>query len=299
MSSEQLDWQNHTVHNQSTGRGKTFGSHPEGCILSKWYPNLPRPEHSSGAYEVKDNIYCLTKFIEYRKEEAFQTVDGLRTLEGLCIFCFSFSTQTHVGRLSFHICWNVDMKILYHSKHVAKHLFPNSLFCFFLLDLWNYSFFSWLLFLNTVSYFRCCEKSACPGLQPGLFRDAPDLRCFFSFPTCWPQNPTSQRDGVQYEPLSLGFWRCTGWVLPPQKTRLRCTITALILCPEISEVLLYCKSSCVYLFVSRSDSEFTVIAFGWMCTTILQFTMVYTTSKKKVNKLPSYLLYDHISFIYF
>lgn len=223
MSSEQLDWQNHTVHNKSTGRGKTFGSHPEGCILSKWYPNLPGPEHSSGACEVKDNIYCLTKFIEYRKEEAPQTADGLRTLEGLCIFCFSFSTRTHVGRRSFHICWNVDMKILYHSKHVAKHLFSNSLFCSFLLDLWNFFFFfffPWLLFLNTVSYFRCLWEERLSQLVAGSFPRCSWFTLFFfsfslsfPFPTCWPQNPTSQRDGVQYESLSLGFWRCTGWVL--------------------------------------------------------------------------------------
>lgn len=149
------------------------------------------------------------------------------------------------------------MKILYHSEHAAKHLFPSSPFCFFLLDLWTSPFFySWLLFLNAVSYFRRCEMSVCPGCSR-VFSERLliySVLFFFRFPHADPKNPTSQRGGVQYEPLSPGFWRCTGWVLPPLKTRLSCTITALILCPEISQVLLSCKSSCVYFFVSRSDS---------------------------------------------
>lgn len=46
------------------------------------------PGPNSGACEVKDNIYCLTKFIEYRKEEAPQTVDGYGRWKGFVYSVF-------------------------------------------------------------------------------------------------------------------------------------------------------------------------------------------------------------------
>lgn len=151
------------------------------------------------------------------------------------------------------------MKILYHPKHVAKHLFPNSLFLFLsagfmeLFFFLFFFFFPWLLFLNVVSYFRRFEKSICPGsfLRCSWFT----LWCFFFFFFSHMLTPRSHFTArwctVRTIKPGLLEMHWLGFTSP--KTRLCCTITALILCPEISEVLLYCKSSCVYLFVSWSD----------------------------------------------